>query len=113
VSTLVVGWDGNIDELSWGIGIAEGNNWNVDVGSLLDSLSIGAGIGNNDEAGFFERAGDIIGEVTWGETTGNWRGTSVRGELENSTLTVRASRNDTDIGGVINGNDDTGSLMVD
>ena len=109
MTTLVVGWDSNIDELSWGIGIAEGNDGNVDIGSLLDSLGISARIGDDNEAGFLERAGDVVGEVTRGETTSNWGSTSVSGELQDSTLTVRTSRDDTDISGVVDSCDDSGS----
>jgi len=109
VTTLVVGWDSNIDELGWGISIAESNNGNVDVGGLFDSLGIGAGVGDDDEAGFLEGAGDVVGEVTGGETTSNGDGTGVRSELEDSTLTVWTSGDDTDIGWVVDSCDDTGS----
>jgi len=109
VTAFVVGWDGNIDELSWGVGIAKSNNGDVDVGSLLDSLGISARIGDNDKAGFLERAGDVVGEVTRGETTSNWGSSSVCGELQDSALTVGTSRDNTDIGWVVDGCDNTGS----
>lgn len=108
MTTLVVGWDSNIDELGWGVGIAEGNDRNIDVGSLLDSLSVGAGISDDDEAGFLERSSDIVGEVTRGETTSDGDGTSVGGKLQDSALTVGASRDDTDIGWVVDSCDDPG-----
>jgi hypothetical protein len=81
MATLVVCWDSNIDELRWGVGIAESNDRNVDVGSLLDSLSVGAGISDDDEAGFLEGSSDVVGEVTGGETTSDGDGTGVCGEL--------------------------------
>ena len=108
VTTLVVGWDSDIDELGWGISIAKSNDWDVDVGSLLDGLGIGTGVGDDDEAGFLEGAGDVVGEVTRGETTSDGDGTGVGGELQDSALSVRTSRNDTDIGGVVDGCDDAG-----
>jgi len=109
VTTLVVGWDSNIDELGWGVRIAERNNRDIDVGSLLDSLGIGARIGDDDEAGFLEGASDVVGEVTRGEPTSNSDGTCVRGELEYSTLTVGTSGDDTDISWVVDSCDDTSS----
>ena len=109
MTTLVVCRDGNIDELGWGIGIAKSNDWNINVGSLLDSLGISAGIGNNDQAGFFERSSDVVSEVTGGEATSDGNSTGVRGELQDSTLTVGTSRDDTDIGWVVDSCDDTGS----
>lgn len=109
VAGLVVGWDGNVDELSWGVSVAKGNDWDVDVGSLLDGLGIGTGVGNDDETGLLERAGDVVGEVTRGEATGNGDGTGVVGELQDSALSVRASGDNADVGGVVDGCDDTGS----
>lgn len=70
----------------------------VDVGSLLDGLGVGARVGDDDEAGLLERAGDVVGEVTGGEATGNGDGASVGGELEDGTLTVGTGRDDTDCG---------------
>lgn len=72
------------------------NDGDVDVGSLLDGLGIGARVGDDDQARLLERAGDVVGEVTGGEATGNSDGTSVGGELEDGTLSVRAGGDDTD-----------------
>lgn len=109
MTTLVVGGDGNIDVLGGRVGVAERDNGNVDVRSLLDGLGIGAGVGGDDEAGLLERAGDVVGEVTGGETTSNGRGTGVGGELQDSTLTVGTGRDNANVGGVVNGDDDAGS----
>ena len=54
VLALVVGGDGNIDELQRSIGIAKSDNGDVDVGGLPDSLVVDAGVGDNDETGFLE-----------------------------------------------------------
>lgn len=108
VTTLVVGGDGNIDEVGGGVSVAKGNDGDVDIRGLLDGLGISARVGHDDETGLLERAGDVVGEVTGGETTGNGGGTGVGGELQDSTLTVGTSGDDTDIGGVVNGGDDTG-----
>jgi hypothetical protein len=108
VTTLVVGWDGYIDVFSWGVGVAESNDWDIDVGSLLDGLGIGTWIGDNDEAWFLEGAGDVVGEVTGGEATSDSDGTSVSGELENSTLAVWTGGDDANVGWVVNGDDYAG-----
>lgn len=109
MATLVVGRDGNVDVFGGRVSVAEGNDGDVDVGSLLDGLGIGAGIGDDNQTGLLERAGDVVGERTGGEATGDGGGAGVRSELEDSTLTVGTGRDDTDIGGVIDGGDDTGS----
>jgi hypothetical protein len=70
----------------------------VDVGSLLDSLGVGAGVGDDDQAGLLEGAGDVVGEVTGGEATGNGDGTGVVGELQDGTLTVGTGRDDANWG---------------
>lgn len=114
MATLVVGGDGNIDVLGGRVTVAEGlqllahvqfltdpqfgtyNDGDVDVGGLLDGLGVGAGVGDDDQAGLLERAGDVVGEVTGGEATGNGDGTGVGGELQDGTLTVGTGRDDTD-----------------
>ena len=108
VATLVVGGDGNIDVRGGRVGIAEGDDGDVDVAGLTDGLGIGAGVGNDDEAGLLERTGDVVGEGTGGEATGDGDGTGVGGELEDSALAVGTGRDDTDIGGVVDGGDDAG-----
>lgn len=114
MATLVVGGDGNIDVLGGRVTVAEGlqllahvqfltdpqfgtyNDGDVDVGGLLDGLGVGAGVGDDDQAGLLERAGDVVGEVTGGEATGNGDGTGVGGELQDGTLAVGTGRDDTD-----------------
>lgn len=109
MATLVVGGDGNVDELGGGVGVAEGDDGDVDVGSLLDGLGVGARVGDDDQTGLLERTGDVVGEGTGGETTGNGLGAGVGGELEDGTLTVGTGRDDTDVRRVVDGGDDTGS----
>lgn len=109
MATLVVGRDGNVDVLGGGVGVAEGNDGDVDVAGLLDSLGVGARVGDDDQAGLLERAGDVVGEATGGEASSDGGGTSVAGELEDGTLTVGTGRDDANVGGVLDGGDDTGS----
>lgn len=93
---LVVGRDSNVDEFQAGVGIAKRNNGNVDVGRFADGLVVNARVGDNDQPRFFERAGDVVGEVTRGETTSNGLSASVGCEFEDGTVTVWASRDDAD-----------------
>lgn len=109
VATLVVGGNGNIDVLGGRVGISQGNDGNVDIAGLLDGLGIGAGVGDDDQAGLLERASDVVSEATGGETTGNGSSTGVSGELEDSTLTIGTSGDDANVGRVVDGGDDTGS----
>lgn len=109
MATLVVGGDGNVDEVGGGVSVAKGNDGDVDVAGLLDGLGVGARVGDDDQAGLLERAGDVVGEVTGGETTSNGGSTGVGGELQDSTLAVGTSGDDTDVGRVVDGGDDTGS----
>lgn len=109
VATLVVGRNGNIDVLGGRVSVAEGNHGNVDVGSLLDGLGIGTGISDDDQTGLLERSGDVVGEGTGGEATCDRGGTGVGSELENGTLTIGTGGDDTNVGRVVNGDDDTSS----
>ncbi len=109
MTTLVVSWDCNIDELGWRVGVAESNDGDIDVGSFFDGLGIGSGVRDDDEAGLFEGSGDVVGEVTWGEATSDRLCAGVGSEFEYSTLAVRTGGNDADIGWVVDGSDNAGS----
>lgn len=99
--TLVVCWNSHIHEFRWRIGITESYHRDIDVGSFFDGLCVGAGIRDDDEAGLFEGASDIVGEVTRGKATGNSDRPGVSGELENSTLAVGAGGDDSDVSWVV------------
>ena len=71
-------------------------------------MGVGAGVGDDDEAGFLEGSSDVVGEVTGGETAGDGDCAGVSSEFQDRTLAVGASGDDTDIGGVVNGGDDAG-----
>lgn len=108
MTAFVVGRDSHVNKFRGRVGIAEGNDGDVNVGSFFDSLGVGAWVGDNDEPGFFEGAGDVVGEIARGEPTSNGDGTRVGGKLENGTLTVGAGRDDGDIGRVVDSCDDAG-----
>lgn len=106
---LVISRNSHIDEFEGRVGVAEGNHGNVDVGSLTDGLVVYAGVGDDDETGFLERTGNVVGETTGGETTSNSLGASVGGVFEDGTVAVGTSGNDTNIVRVFNGSDNPGS----
>ena len=108
VATLVVGGDGDINVLGGRVGIAEGDNGDVDVAGLLDGLVVGARVGDDDQAGLLERAGDVVGQRTGGEATGDGDGAGVSRELEDGTLAVGTGGDDADVGGVLDRGDDAG-----
>jgi hypothetical protein len=81
----------------------------VDVGSLPDGLVVDSGVGDDDHSGFLEGLGDVIGEVTGGESTGNGLSTGETSHLEDSSVTVRSSRDDGNVCGVLDGGEDSGS----
>ena len=106
MTTFVVGRDGDVDEFSRRVSIAEGNDRDVDVGGFFDGLGVGARVRYDDEARLFERASDVVGEISRSEATSDSNSTGVSGELEDSTLTVGTSRDDCDISGVVDSCDD-------
>ena len=109
VTGLVVDGNSDVDELEGRVGVAEGDDGDVDVGRLTDSLVVDAGVGHDDETRLLERAGDVVREATRGETTSDGLGTSVGSVLEDGTVAVWAGGDDTDVIGVFNGGDDTSS----
>lgn len=108
MTALVVCRDSHVNKLGRRISVAERNDGDVDVGGFFDGLSVGARIGDNDQARFFERACDIVGEVSRGETTCDGNSASVSGEFEYCTLAIRAGGDYSDVGRIIDGGDDAG-----
>lgn len=108
MAALVVGRDGDVDVLGRGVGVAERDDGDVDVGGFLDGLGIGARVGDDDEARLFEGARDVVGKVPGGEAARDGGGAGVGGELEDSALAVGACGDDGDVGGVVDGGDDAG-----
>lgn len=107
--TSVVTWDSDIDVFRWGVQVSQSDDWDVNVRSFLDGLSIGSWVGNNDQSWFLERTGDVVGERTWSESTSNWSSTSVSGELQNGSLTVGSRGDGDNIFWVWNGSNDSSS----
>jgi len=72
-------------------------------------LSVGAGIGDDDQTRLLERAGDVVGEVTGRKATSNSDSSSMSSKLEDGTLAVRTGGDDTNISRVVDSCDDAGS----
>ena len=108
VAALVVDGDGDVDVLKRRVGIAKSDDGDVHVRGLLDGLVVRAGVGDDEQTGLLELLGDLVGESTRGETSSNGGRSGVLGELEHRALAVRAGRDGADIGGVLDGSDDTG-----
>lgn len=107
VTTFVVGWNGNVDKFGGGVGVAERNHRDVDIGGFLDGLGIGSRVRDNDQSWFAEGAGNVVGEVTGSESTGDSNSTSMSCEFEDCSLTVWSGGNDTDVGWVVDRGDDS------
>ena len=108
MTAFVVRRNSNIDVLGWGVGITKGNNGDVDIGSFLNSLSIGSRIGNDDETRLLEGSSDVVGEATGSEATSDSDSTGMGGELEHSSLAVGTGGDDTNVCWVVDGGYDPG-----
>ena len=108
MTAFIIGRNGNVNKFGWRIGITESHNRDVDIGSFFDGLRIGSWVSDDDKTRLFERASNVICEVSWSETTRDGRSSCMGGELQDRTLTIRTSRNDSDIGGVLDRDDYTG-----
>lgn len=108
VPGLVVGGDDDVDELERRIGVAEGNDGDVDVRRLADGLVVNTRVGDDDQPGLLERAGDVVGEATGGEATGDGLCTGVGSVFQHGAVAVRAGGDDTDIVRVLDGGNDPG-----
>ena len=106
MATFVVCRDGDVNEFRGGVGITKSDDRNVDIGGFFDSLGIRARVSYDDEARLFERASDVVCEIARSEAASDSNSTSMSSEFEYSTLTVRTSRDDGNIGGVVDCCDD-------
>ncbi len=70
-------------------------------------MCIGTGIGDDNETGLLERSSNVICKIPRSEPSGNCDGTGMSGELENRTLTIGASRDDSDISRIVDCGNDT------
>lgn len=68
---------------------------------------IGARVVDDENAWLDVGALDLIGERAWRVATGDGVGASELGELQDGTLTVRTSRQQNDVGWVVDGHDET------
>jgi hypothetical protein len=69
-------------------------------------LCVGSRVRYDDETRLFEGSGNVVGEVTGSEAACNCDGAGVSGKLEDGTLAIGTSRDDTDVGWIIDGNND-------
>lgn len=106
---LVVGGDHTINTTNWGVSVADGDGWDVSQRSFLEGLRVSSGIGDDDQTGFDELGLDLIGKGTRGESASDGFGSSEVGELEDGTLAIRTSRDETNISGLFNGNNHASS----
>ena len=108
MTALVVCRNSDVNKLGRGVGITQGDNRDIDIGSFFDSLSIGTWVGDDDQTGFLERTGDVIGEISGSEATSNCDSTSMSGEFKYSALTIGAGGDDSNIGRVVHCCNDAG-----
>lgn len=108
-ATLVVAGDREVDVLQGRVGVGEGNDGDVGVGSLLDGLGVDSGVGDDDQAGLSELLRDLVGEGTRGEAASNALRTGVVRVLEHGALAVGSGGDHHDVLRVLDGGDDAGS----
>jgi hypothetical protein len=90
VTSLVVGGDGNVNPVKRGVRVSECNNGDVHVGSLSQALVVETGVANDDESGFEELLGVLIGKSSGHPLATEVVSTGVGGELEDGALSVLA-----------------------
>ncbi|GMT17755.1 hypothetical protein PFISCL1PPCAC_9052, partial [Pristionchus fissidentatus] len=101
--------DSDVDKLQGRVGVDEGDDGDVHVRSLSDSLVVNTGVRDDEESGLLEVLLGSVGKATGLEATEDSGSSGVSGELEKSTLGVRAGRDDDDVGGVLNCGDSASS----
>jgi len=109
-SGSVVAGNGNINPFQWGVRVAKSDAGDIGVGGFDDGLFISSGVGNDQESGFLELLGHLIGQGSWGPSGGGGRsGVGVGGELNNGSLSEGSGRNDNNFSWVVDGGDNSSS----
>ena len=86
VSYLVVARNSNINMTQRRVGVTQGNDGDVHIGSLSYRLVIYSWVSNQQETGLTEGCLDLVSEGTWGETSSNWGSSGVMSKLQDGTL---------------------------
>ena len=81
MDTLVVAGNGDVNKLGGAVNVAEGNNRDVDIGGLLDSLVVDARVSHHYEQRLLE--GRLVGvsKCSGGEAARDSRSASVSRKL--------------------------------
>ena len=109
MSAFVVGGDSDVNKFSGRVRIAECNDRNVDVAGFFDRLRVRARIGYDDETWFLERASDVVGEISRCEASRDGYRAGVGGEFEYRALAIGSCGYNTDIGRIVNSDNDSSS----
>lgn len=100
----------DVDEVKGSIGVAEGDGGDVDIGGLNDGLLVGLGVGDDEEPGFLELLGELVGQGTGDPPGGGTGGAAgVLAELVDGSLAVLLGADDDDLVEVGDGGNDSGS----
>jgi hypothetical protein len=87
--------------------VSERNRRQVDVRRLAERLVVGTRVVDDQDAWLDVRLLDLIGERARRVAAGNGIGASELGKLQDRSLTVRTSRQQNDVGRVVDGDDQT------
>lgn len=60
----------------------------VNVCGLSDGLVVNSGVGDDDDSGFLERSGDVVGEVTGGTVRSRMASLSRPSPLDRSQISI-------------------------
>ena len=103
----VVAGNNDINEVEGSVGVAESDAGDVDIRSFDNGLVIALGVSNNQESGFLELLGDLIGEGSGDPSGGSGSCASgVLSELVDGSLSVFFGADDDDFRKVGDGGDD-------
>ena len=103
MTRLVVRRDRDVDVFEGCIRVRERDDGDVDVGRLADRLVVDARVRHDDQAGFLERARDVVREGARGEAACDRLRAGVGGVFEDSAMPVRPCRDHANVVRVLDG----------
>jgi len=107
LSGAVVAGNDDIDVTTAVVRRAEGDDRDIDVSRFSDGLSIITRVSGNDQAGLGISFLDLIGKSSGSESSRESGSASEFSEFESSSLTDLRNRQNCDIGGIFDGDNDS------
>jgi hypothetical protein len=107
----VIARNGAVDIRQVVVGVAKGNDGDVNIGALHKGVVIDSGVGEDEKSGLNEFFGVLIGEHTGSPSSGDAAALGIFREFVHGSLSIESSGNSNDGAGVGDGSNNSSSSL--